>query len=76
VGVVLDTHIHSVFFILSDFERAADDYRRSSELDPGFIFSHIQLAVAQYKMGDLDSSMSSFRECLLKFPNRGEPYNY
>ncbi|CEL60207.1 Mitochondrial import receptor subunit tom-70 OS=Neurospora crassa (strain ATCC 24698 / 74-OR23-1A / CBS 708,71 / DSM 1257 / FGSC 987) GN=tom-70 PE=2 SV=2 [Rhizoctonia solani AG-1 IB] len=69
-------HRGQVFFILSDFERAADDYRRSSELDPGFIFSHIQLAVAQYKMGDLDSSMSSFRECLLKFPNRGEPYNY
>ncbi|CAE6414983.1 unnamed protein product [Rhizoctonia solani] len=69
-------HRGQVFFILSDFERAADDYRRSSELDPGFVFSHIQLAVAQYKMMDLDSSMSSFRSCLLSFPNRGEPYNY
>ncbi|KAH7325209.1 ADP/ATP carrier receptor [Rhizoctonia solani] len=69
-------HRGQVFFILSDFERAADDYRRSSELDPGFVFSHIQLAVAQYKMMDLDASMSSFRSCLLDFPNRGEPYNY
>ncbi|CAE6437418.1 unnamed protein product [Rhizoctonia solani] len=69
-------HRGQVFFILSDFEKAADDYRRSSDLDPTFVFSHIQLAVAQYKMGDLDSSMSSFRQCLLSFPNRGEPYNY
>ncbi|KAF8706662.1 mitochondrial outer membrane translocase receptor TOM70, partial [Rhizoctonia solani] len=65
-----------VFFILSDFEKAAEDYQKSSRLDSKFVFSHIQLAVAQYKMGDLDSSMASFRQCLLSFPNRGEPYNY
>lgn len=70
------TNQRLVFFILSDFERAADDYRKSSELDSGFVFSHIQLAVAQYKMQDLDASMGSFRETLLNFPDRGEPYNY
>ncbi|CAE6385951.1 unnamed protein product [Rhizoctonia solani] len=69
-------HRGQVFFILSDFEKAAEDYQKSSRLDSKFVFSHIQLAVAQYKMGDLDSSMASFRQCLLSFPNRGEPYNY
>ncbi|KAL5638697.1 hypothetical protein ACGC1H_003154 [Rhizoctonia solani] len=69
-------HRGQVFFILSDYLKAAEDYRRSSELDPNFVFSHIQLAVAQYKMMDLDASMSSFRSCLINFPNRGEPYNY
>ncbi|KAG8740239.1 TOM (translocase of outer membrane) complex component [Ceratobasidium sp. 414] len=69
-------HRGQVFFILSDFERAAEDYRKSSELDPEFVFSHIQLAVAQYKMQNLDASMASFRETLLAFPDRGEPYNY
>jgi import receptor subunit TOM70 len=65
-----------VFFILSDFDRAAEDYQKSSELDPAFVFSHIQLAVAQYKMQNLDGSMAAFRETLLAFPDRGEPYNY
>ncbi|EUC55777.1 outer membrane translocase receptor tom70 [Rhizoctonia solani AG-3 Rhs1AP] len=69
-------HRGQVFFILSDYERAAEDYRHSSELDPTFVFSHIQLAVAQYKVSNLDAAMSSFRSCLVKFPNRGEPYNY
>lgn len=65
-----------MFFILSDFEKAAEDYKKSSDLDPNFVFSHIQLAVAQYKMQNLDGSMASFRETLLAFPERGEPYNY
>lgn len=69
-------HRGQVFFILSDFERAAEDYRKSSELDPNFVFSHIQLAVAHYKMQNLDGSMTAFREALLAFPERGEPYNY
>ncbi|KAG8735329.1 TOM (translocase of outer membrane) complex component [Ceratobasidium sp. 414] len=69
-------HRGQVFFILSDFERAAEDYKRSSDLDPEFLFSHIQLAVVQYKMQNLDVSMSSFRETLLAFPDRGEPYNH
>lgn len=66
----------AVFFILSDFERASEDYKKSRELDPAFIFSHIQLAVAQYKLGNLEGSMAAFREALLAFPGRGEPYNY
>ncbi|QRV95875.1 mitochondrial import receptor subunit tom-70 [Ceratobasidium sp. AG-Ba] len=69
-------HRGQVFFILSDFERAAEDYKRSSDLDPAFVFSRIQLAVAQYKMQDLEGSMASFRESLMAFPDRGEPYNY
>ncbi|CAE6440676.1 unnamed protein product, partial [Rhizoctonia solani] len=69
-------HRGQVFFILSEFERAIEDYRHSAELDKQFIFSHIQLGVAQYKMGDVDASMSTFRTCLINFPNRGEPYNY
>ncbi|KAG8768384.1 TOM (translocase of outer membrane) complex component [Ceratobasidium sp. 428] len=69
-------HRGQVFFILSDFERAAEDYKKSSELDSDFVFSHIQLAVAQYKMQNLESSMMAFRETLMSFPDRGEPYNY
>ncbi|KAB5591896.1 Outer membrane translocase receptor tom70 [Ceratobasidium theobromae] len=69
-------HRGQAFFMLSDFERAVEDYRRSNKLDPSFVFSHIQLAVAQYKMMKLDESMASFRETLFSFPGRGEPYNH
>ena len=37
---------------MGEFQRAADDYQKSTELDGEFIFSHIQLAVAQYKPKD------------------------
>jgi import receptor subunit TOM70 len=65
-----------VLFIMNQFEEAASNYVQSSELDDQFVFSHIQLAVAQYKMGDLAKSMATFRRTLRQFPNRSEPSNY
>ena len=61
---------------MNQFERAADDYTKSTELDRDFVFSHIQLAVAQYKSGDLQEAMGTFRKALKAFPQRSEPYNY
>lgn len=58
------------------FKEAADNYRKSVELDPEFVFGHIQLAVAQYKDGLIGDSMVSFRRTLKAFPQRSEPYNY
>jgi import receptor subunit TOM70 len=52
---------------MNQFEEAASNYVQSSELDDQFIFSHIQLAVAQYKMGDLAKSMATFRRTLQQF---------
>ncbi|TFY77935.1 hypothetical protein EWM64_g6076 [Hericium alpestre] len=69
-------HRGQVLFIMSDFQRAADDYTKSSELDDTFVFSHIQLAVAQYKSGNLANSMATFRRTLRAFPQRSEPQNY
>jgi len=65
-----------VLFIMNQFEEAASNYVQSLELDDQFVFSHIQLAVAQYKMGDLAKSMATFRRTLRQFPNRSEPSNY
>ncbi|EPQ53265.1 mitochondrial outer membrane translocase receptor TOM70 [Gloeophyllum trabeum ATCC 11539] len=69
-------HRGQVLFIMNEFARAADDYTKSTELDPNFVFSHIQLAVAQYKSGQLSSSMATFRRTLKAFPQRSEPQNY
>jgi len=65
-----------VSFIISDFDAAARDYTKSTELDANFVFSHIQLAVAQYKSNNLANSMATFRRTLKAFPERSEPSNY
>jgi import receptor subunit TOM70 len=54
--------------MLNEFERAAEDYKRSSDLDPIFVLSHIQLAMAEYKMKNIDGSMAAFEETALAFP--------
>ncbi|KAG9312498.1 hypothetical protein JVU11DRAFT_6888 [Chiua virens] len=69
-------HRGQVFFITNDFSSAATNYTKSSTLDPTFVFSHIQLAVAQYKLGNLANSMTTFRRTMTSFPTRGEVCNY
>lgn len=66
----------SVYFIMQEFEKAIADYNKSTELDGGFIFTHVQAAVAQYKLGQVGPSMAAFRRILKNFPDRGEPSNY
>jgi import receptor subunit TOM70 len=69
-------HRGQVHFILGDFAKAAEDYSQSSSLDESFVFSHIQLAVAQYKAENVANSMATFRRTLKAFPERSEPQNY
>lgn len=61
---------------MNEFKDAAENYSQSTLLDDQFVFSHIQLAVAQYKMGNLANSMATFRKTLVAFPDRSEPPNY
>jgi len=61
---------------MNDYDKAAENYTKSMQLDDKFVFSHIQLAVAQYKAGQLANGMSTFRETLRAFPQRSEPQNY
>ena len=58
------------------FDEASDDYSKSLELDADFVFSHIQLAVAQYKGGRIQKAMATFRKALKALPQRSEPFNY
>ncbi|GLB42705.1 putative tetratricopeptide repeat [Lyophyllum shimeji] len=69
-------HRGQVLFIMNEFTQAAENYTKSTELDDSFVFTHIQLAVAQYKSGNLASSMATFRRTLKAFPQRSEPHNY
>ena len=61
---------------MGDFKSASDDYSKSIELDPDFVFSHIQLAVAQYKLDNVGKSMATFRATMRKFSQMSEPLNY
>ncbi len=69
-------HRGQVHFIMNEFKQAAENYVKSSDLDEEFVFSHIQLAVAHYKMGEVAKSMATFRRTLKKFHDKSEPYNY
>jgi import receptor subunit TOM70 len=69
-------HRGQVYFIMQEFDKAVEDYTKSTELDGDFIFSQIQAAVAHYKQGKVAPSMAAFRRILKQFPDRGEPSNY
>lgn len=69
-------HRAQLHFIKGEFAEAAKDYQKSIDLDPKFIFSHIQLGVTQYKMGSIASSMATFRRCMKNFDKVPDVYNY
>ncbi|KAF9446299.1 TPR-like protein [Macrolepiota fuliginosa MF-IS2] len=69
-------HRGQVLFIMNEFDDAAQNYTKSTDLDDTFVFSHIQLAVAQYKADKIANSMATFRRTIKTFPNRSEPQNY
>lgn len=69
-------HRAQLHFLQGEFPEAARDYQKSIDLDPTFVFSHIQLGVTQYKMGSVASSMSTFRRTIKKFDRIPDVYNY
>lgn len=69
-------HRAQLYFIKGEFADAAKDYQKSIDLDPDFIFSHIQLGVTQYKLGSIASSMATFRRCMKNFEKTPDVYNY
>ncbi|KAK3326388.1 mitochondrial outer membrane 72K protein [Apodospora peruviana] len=69
-------HRAQLHFIKGEFPEAAKDYQKSIDLDPAFIFSHIQLGVTQYKMGSIASSTATFRRCIKNFEKTPDVYNY
>lgn len=69
-------HRGQVYFITGDYDRAITEYKRSAEIDPVFIFSHIQLAVAHYKNGAVEKALHQFKKFLTKFEDSAEVFNY
>ncbi|KAG2227083.1 hypothetical protein INT45_003813 [Circinella minor] len=69
-------HRGQVHYISGNFEKAVKDYSESIRLDDSFVYAPIQLGVAQYKLGHIDSSLATFESTLKKFPQSSEVHNY
>ena len=69
-------HRGQVRFLMGEFSNAAADYSKSAELDKKFVYSQVQLGVAQYKLGQINDSLVTFRKCIKNFKNSSEVYNY
>lgn len=69
-------HRGQVRFLMGDFSDAATDYTKSADLDKKFVYSQVQLGVAQYKLGQIKDSLVTFRKCIKNFKNNAEVYNY
>jgi len=69
-------HRGQVRFLMGDFSDAAADYTKSADLDKKFVYSQVQLGVAQYKLGQIKDSLVTFRKCIKNFKNSAEVYNY
>ncbi|KAG0309449.1 TOM (translocase of outer membrane) complex component [Dissophora globulifera] len=69
-------HRGQVSFITGEYDNAAKDYVKSIELEPKFVFSHIQYGVAQYKLGNISEAMGIFKKALKDFPESGDVSNY
>jgi len=52
---------------MGDFNTAIEQYRKSTELDPTFIFSQIQHAVALYKDEQKAKAEARFKKIMKQF---------
>ncbi|WFD26318.1 TOM (translocase of outer membrane) complex component [Malassezia nana] len=69
-------HRGQVHFILGEFDAAIRDYEKSTALDDSFIYSQVQHAVANYKLGNVAKSTAAFRRILKAFEDAPEAHNY
>lgn len=69
-------HRGQVHFILGEFNEAIRDYEKSTSLDDTFIYSQVQHAVANYKLGNIAKSTAAFRRILKSFETAPEAHNY
>ncbi|KAK9900109.1 ADP ATP carrier receptor [Cystobasidium minutum MCA 4210] len=70
-------HRGQVYFITGSFDQAIAEYKKSTELDPTFVFSQIQLAVAMYKNEQAERALHLFKRIIRDFGDKSpEVYNY
>lgn len=68
--------IFPVFYISGNYKEAINDYERCIQLEPTFVYAHIQLAVTQYKLHLNARAIKVFQETIKAFPLSSEAHNY
>lgn len=63
-------HRGQVYFITGSFDQAIAEYKKSTELDPTFVFSQIQLAVAMYKNEQAERALHLFKRIIRDFGDK------
>jgi len=69
-------HRAHIKFMLNQYEDAIEDYKKSAELDPSFVFCYIQQGVAYYRNGSTPTAIKTFEDAAKKFPNSPDLHNY
>ncbi|ORX58591.1 TPR-like protein [Piromyces finnis] len=69
-------HRAHIKFMLNQYEDSIEDYKKSAELDPTFVFSYIQQGVAYYRNGSTPTAIKTFEDASKKFPNSPDLHNY
>ncbi|ORX84578.1 mitochondrial outer membrane translocase receptor TOM70 [Anaeromyces robustus] len=69
-------HRAHIKFMLTQYDDAIEDYKKSAELDPTFVFCYIQQGVAYYRNGSTPTAIKIFEDASKKFPNSPDLHNY
>jgi len=69
-------HRAHIKFMLNQYEDAIEDYKKSAELDPSFVFCYIQQGVAYYRNGSTPTAIKTFEDASKNFPNSPDLHNY
>lgn len=65
-----------MYYISGSYKEAINDYERCIQIEPTFVYAHIQLAVTQYKLHLIARANQTFQETIKTFPLSSEAHNY
>ncbi|KAI8641614.1 hypothetical protein BD408DRAFT_367982 [Parasitella parasitica] len=69
-------HRGQIFYVSGQYNLALEDYTESMRLDPTFVYSQIQLAVVEHKLGHHVKAVNIFQQVSAQFPTCAEVHNY
>ncbi|CEP15164.1 hypothetical protein [Parasitella parasitica] len=69
-------HRGQIYFVSGHHDLALKDYTESVRLDPTFVYSQIQLAVVEHKLGNHSKAVDIFLKASTQFPTCAEIYNF
>jgi mitochondrial import receptor subunit TOM70 len=66
----------TVNFVTAKLEDAIKDYEKSVQLYDNYLFTHIQLGLAKYRLGLIEDGYSILEKCQEKFGESSDIHNF